>query len=99
MTVAGGATLGGTGNVQGTVAVNATAGTLSPGTMTPPPVSDPGILSSGPVTFASGSVFQVQVNGTTAGSDYDQLNVDGRREPERRDARTPPARSPLPAGG
>ncbi|MBI5757591.1 MAG: autotransporter-associated beta strand repeat-containing protein, partial [Planctomycetales bacterium] len=64
------ATLGGTGTVAGTVNVQS-GGTVAPGT-------SPGILNTGSVTFATGSTFAIEVNGsTTAGTDYDQLNVTG----------------------
>ncbi|MFO0797558.1 MAG: LamG-like jellyroll fold domain-containing protein [Gemmataceae bacterium] len=66
VTVNGG-TLGGTGTVGGTVAMS--SGTVAPGT-------SPGVLNSGSVTFTGGT-FQVEVNGTTVGTQYDQLNVTG----------------------
>ncbi len=66
-----GGTLGGTGTV-GAITSTASGGTVSPG------VGGPGILSSGNVTWSSGSPgFVVQLNGATAGSGYDQLNVTG----------------------
>lgn len=66
--VASGATLAGTGTV-GTVSV-AAGGRLSPGT-------SPGTLTTtGPVTFATGSVFVVELNGTAAGT-FDRLVVGG----------------------
>ncbi|QDU22816.1 LamG-like jellyroll fold domain-containing protein [Urbifossiella limnaea] len=66
VTVNGG-TLGGTGTVNGTVAMS--SGTVATGT-------SPGILNSGSVTFTGGT-FQAEVNGTTVGTQYDQLNVTG----------------------
>ena len=70
VTVASGATLGGTGTVSGTITTQS-GGTVAPG-------NSPGILNSGNVTLVSGSNFNVEVNGsTTAGTDYDQLNVTG----------------------
>jgi hypothetical protein len=51
------------GNLSGT-------GTVSPG-------SSPGMLSSGNVIFSSNTTFRVELNGTTVGSGYDQLNVSG----------------------
>ena len=69
VTVASGGTLGGTGSVNGSVAVSS-GGTLAPGV-------SPGILNTGSVTFTSGSTFTAEVNGATAGSLYDQLNVTG----------------------
>src|SRR5205809_1102570 len=66
-----GGTLGGTGT-GGAVTSTASGGTVSPG------VAGPGILSSGNVNWSSGSPsFLVQLNGTTAGTGYDQLNVTG----------------------
>ncbi len=66
--VSSGATLGGSGTVPAiTVASGAT---LAPGT-------SPGILSSGNVAFSSGSTFSVELNGTTVGTQYDQLDVTG----------------------
>ncbi len=71
VTVASGATLGGTGT---TAAV-----TVQSGGKVAPGVS-PGILKSGNVVFTSGSAFDVEIGGTTAGnaiSNHDQLNVTG----------------------
>ncbi len=68
VTVAAGATLGGTGTLQRAVVVS---GTLSPG------VNGPGTLTTGNVTFNAGSTFAVDVNGPNAGTDYDQLMVNG----------------------
>ncbi|HLG06011.1 MAG TPA: autotransporter-associated beta strand repeat-containing protein, partial [Gemmatimonadales bacterium] len=65
-----GGTLGGTGTVA-SVTSTASGGTVAPG-------AGPGILNSGGVNWSSGSpVFQVELNGTTAGADYDQLIVTG----------------------
>jgi large repetitive protein len=66
--VANGATLGGAGTVP--VVTLAGGATLAPG-------SSPGTLSSGNVTFNSGSTFAIELHGTTAGTQYDQLNVTG----------------------
>src|SRR5213076_2833472 len=68
VSVNSGATLGGTGRA-GNVTVN-NGGTLSPGT-------SPGVLSTGNVIFGPGATFLVEVNGTTAGSLFDVLNVNG----------------------
>jgi autotransporter-associated beta strand protein len=62
------ATLGGTGTV-GTLTLT-TNGTLSPG-------PGPGILNCSNVTFNPGANYVVELNGTNAGTDYDQLNVTG----------------------
>lgn len=66
--VAGGATLGGNGSV-GAVMV-ASSGTLSPG-------ASAGILSTGDLTFISGTHFMVELGGTGAGTGYDQAHVTG----------------------
>ena len=65
-TVLGG-TLSGTGTV-GALSVNA-GGTVAPG-------ASPGILNSGSTTFNGGTLV-LELNGTAAGTDYDQLNVAG----------------------
>ena len=70
VTVAGGA-LGGTGT---TGAVTATSGIVSAGTLTSPT----GVLNiHGNLSVNSLAVFAPKINGTTAGSGYDQLNVTG----------------------
>ena len=70
ITVASGGTLGGTGTFTGAVTV-ASGGTLAPGTG----ATSTGILTTGNVTLASGATFASVLNGTTAGSGYDQLSV------------------------
>lgn len=67
-TVASGGTLGGHGTV-GSVTVQS-GGTLAPG-------NSPGILNTGNITLAAGSTTQIELNGTTLGTQYDQLNVTG----------------------
>ena len=69
--VASSGTFGGSGTIGGghTLTVN-NGGTLAPG-------NSPGIVNSGSVTFNSGSIFSVELNGTTVGTGYDQLNVTG----------------------
>ncbi|MBV9214707.1 MAG: IPT/TIG domain-containing protein, partial [Acidobacteria bacterium] len=62
-------TLGGSGIAVGPVNVSA-GGTIAPG-------SSAGKLSTGSVSFASTSNFNVEIGGTTAGTDYDQLKVSG----------------------
>ncbi len=62
-------TLGGTGTVSAVEISN--IGTLAPG-------NSPGILHTGDLTFSSsGSIYSVQINGTTVGSDYDQTDATG----------------------
>jgi fibronectin-binding autotransporter adhesin len=66
-----GGTVGGTGTV-GAISSTASGGTVAPGQ------GGPGILRSGNVNWSSGSpTFVVELNGTTAGSGYDQLSVTG----------------------
>ncbi len=62
-----GGTLGGTGTASGPVTV-AGGGTLSPGL-------SPGILNTG--NFALGGVLLVEIQGTTLGTQYDNVNVTG----------------------
>lgn len=69
VTVNSGGTIGGTGPVNASVTVN-NGGTLAPGTSA-------GILNTNTLTLNSGSTFAVEINGTTAGTDYDQTNVTG----------------------
>jgi autotransporter-associated beta strand protein len=66
--VASGATLGGTGTFAGAIAV-ASGGHLAPGT-------SPGTLNSGSIALASGAIFDVELNGASAGQ-FDQQNVTG----------------------
>ena len=74
VTVNSGGMLGGTG-ISGTISVAAgQRGAVSPGS----PATGPGILNTSDVSFGdSSSTFTVQFNGTTAGTQYDQLNVTG----------------------
>jgi hypothetical protein len=67
-TVAAGATLGGTGSVAGPTVV---AGTLAPG------AANPGAVTTGNLSFAPGGAVAVKLNGTTAGSGFDQIDVNG----------------------
>jgi autotransporter-associated beta strand protein len=68
LTVSSGQLLRGHGTVTGGVTVQS-GGTLSPG-------SSPGFFNvNGGLTLNSGSTFEVELNGTTAGSQYDQLVV------------------------
>jgi autotransporter-associated beta strand protein len=70
VTVSASATLGGIG-ITGPVAVNP-GGIISPG------ISGPGTLgSSTDVIFTPGARFTVDVNGTTPGTQYDQLGASG----------------------
>jgi fibronectin-binding autotransporter adhesin len=68
VTVDSGATLAGSGVINGSVTI---AGTLAPGNST-------GILTvNNQVTFQSGSTFSAEVFGLAAGSGYDQLTTTG----------------------
>jgi hypothetical protein len=70
VTIAGGA-LGGTGT---TGAINATGGVVSAGTLTSPT----GVLNvHGNLMLGAMSALTPKLNGNTAGSGYDQLNVSG----------------------
>ncbi|HEV8267424.1 MAG TPA: autotransporter-associated beta strand repeat-containing protein [Thermoanaerobaculia bacterium] len=60
-------TLGGSGAVGD---VNGAGGTLAPG-------QSPGILATGNLTLGATDTFAVELNGTTSGTQYDQLNVTG----------------------
>ena len=72
VSVASGATLGGSGTAAGRIV---DSGVVSPGQSFG--LTGTGILNAGPTTFNSGSSFDVELNGTTAGSGYDQLSVTG----------------------
>ena len=69
LVLASGQTLEGKGTVTGKTTAD-TGSHVSPG-------ESPGILHTGDVTFNSGSNFDVESNGPTVGTDYDQLNVTG----------------------
>jgi fibronectin-binding autotransporter adhesin len=66
--VLGGGTLAGTGTV-GPI-IPQLGGKVSPG-------SSPGILNSGSVSLNAASTLVAELNGTTPGTQYDQLNVTG----------------------
>ncbi|QDT97380.1 cadherin domain-containing protein [Gimesia aquarii] len=67
--VSTGAVLGGNGTVDAPVTVN-NGGVLTPG-------SSPGIISTGDLTLSAGSTLDIEIDGTTAGTDYDQIQVTG----------------------
>ena len=69
VTVNSGGTLGGTGTVGNTVTVDS-GGAIAPGT-------SPGILNTGTLTLTLGSTLDVEIDGTTVGTQYDQVNVTG----------------------
>jgi autotransporter-associated beta strand protein len=68
--VSNGGTLGGTGTVSGAVTVNS-GGNLSPGS------GGTSIFNTGSLVLASGSTLNIALNGSTAGSGFDQVNVTG----------------------
>ena len=72
VTVNRGAILGGTNGTVGTISV-AEGGTVSPGAAS----AGSGILNSGNVSFVETAAYNVNLNGTTVGSAYDELNVTG----------------------
>jgi autotransporter-associated beta strand protein len=67
VTVSAQGNLGGRGTVGD---ITLSGGRLAPG-------SSPGLLTCSNVTFSSSSKFDVELNGTTVGSGYDQLRVRG----------------------
>ncbi|MBI5756942.1 MAG: hypothetical protein HZA46_00325 [Planctomycetales bacterium] len=67
--VNGGATLGGTGTVDGNVLVNS-LGTVSPG-------NSPGCITTNDLTLTTNSTFTVEINGPIACTDHDQMIVRG----------------------
>jgi fibronectin-binding autotransporter adhesin len=68
-----GSTIGGSGTISGSVNVAAGAN-LSPGASG---IGSTAILHTGALTLAATSNFNVDLNSTTAGTGYDQLNVIG----------------------
>jgi autotransporter-associated beta strand protein len=83
ITVHAGATLGGTGTI-GTAAggrdvLVSSGGFLSPGEVDlTTAYSQPGLLTvNGDVTLAAGAVYEVQLQGLVAATQYDQLRVNG----------------------
>jgi uncharacterized repeat protein (TIGR01451 family) len=69
VTVNGGGTLGGARTITNTVTINS-GGRLSPGSST-------AILHTGSLSFTTGSTLAIEINGATAGAQYDQVNVTG----------------------
>jgi RHS repeat-associated protein len=64
-----------TGRLTGTGSVGAV--TVASGGSVAPGSAGPGVLSTRNVTLNSGSSFVGEINGSTAGAGYDQLNVTG----------------------
>ena len=76
-TIAGPATLNG-GTLAGSGTVSGGISTTNPSTVNAGAVGGSGILNSGGnVALASGTTFHADINGTTAGTNYDQLAVTG----------------------
>ena len=70
VTVASGASLGGSGTISGATTIQS-GGFLAPG-------NSPGILTfSGDLTLASGSFTNMEITGSTRGTDYDGIDVGG----------------------
>lgn len=75
-------TLGGSGIINNTVTFNAVAGSnltiggiLNPGSNSPAPANTGILTVNNTVTFNAGARYLADINGTTAGTDYDQLVV------------------------
>ncbi|MEO7098796.1 MAG: autotransporter-associated beta strand repeat-containing protein [Luteolibacter sp.] len=62
------ATLGGSGTIGALTVMS--GGTVAPG-------NSPGILSAGSTDLQAGSTLSMDINGSTLGSGYDQLNITG----------------------
>jgi hypothetical protein len=75
VSAASGATVRGTGTVGTLLGAGGIIGTVV--TANPPPDSGAGILNAGQVTLSSTSTFGFRLNGPTAGTGYNQLNVTG----------------------
>ncbi len=67
VSVASGGTLGGSGSIGGAVTV-ADGGIIAPG-------NSPGILTVNSLTLNPGSITRMEINGLTAGTQYDQIVV------------------------
>src|ERR1051325_3538885 len=63
-------TLGGTGVVSAVTSVGSAGKTIAPGL-------SPGVLTCSNVMLSASTTVQVELNGTNAGTGYDQLNVHG----------------------
>ncbi len=66
--VSNGGTLGGTGTAAAVTV--ASGGTLAPGSST-------GILTTGNLALAAGATFEIELDGTTPGTGYDRVTVNG----------------------
>lgn len=63
-------TLKGTPTILGTLTASVAGARISPG-------FSPGIINSGSLTLSAGTFVDIELNGTTAGTGYDQINVTG----------------------
>ena len=68
-TIASGVTLGGTGTYNTSITVQS-GGTIAPGNI-------PGTISTGNLTLAAGATASMEIDGTVAGTGYDQIVVTG----------------------
>jgi fibronectin-binding autotransporter adhesin len=68
--IAGGTTLEGSTTIGGPVSA-ASGGIFSPG------VDGPGVINTGGVVLTPGSTLRIELNGTTAGTQYDQVTAAG----------------------
>ncbi|MCA9016085.1 MAG: cadherin domain-containing protein, partial [Planctomycetaceae bacterium] len=69
VTVSSGAVLAGSGSIDAPVTVS-NGGVLAPG-------SSPGFISTGDLTLDAGSTLDIEIDGTIAGLEYDQIQVTG----------------------
>jgi fibronectin-binding autotransporter adhesin len=69
-----GTLLGGSGTINGSINVASSGANLAPGSTG---VGSTAILHTGALTLASGSNLKMDINGTTAGSGYDQIISSG----------------------
>jgi fibronectin-binding autotransporter adhesin len=69
-----GTTLGGSGTIGGSVNIASSGANLSPGSTGS---GSTAILHTRALTLASGSNLNIGINGTTAGTNYDQVSVTG----------------------
>ena len=76
--VRSGATIGGSGSINSAAPISVdSGGFVSPGSVDASGNHSTGILSVGALSMASGTQLLMTINGSTAGSGYDQLNASG----------------------
>jgi autotransporter-associated beta strand protein len=76
VTIMGNATLGGNGSISGTVSV-ASSGTVRPGVPASGSQSPGALTFGGSLTLGSGALYIPDLEGTTAGTGYSQIVVNG----------------------